>query len=231
MYRHALKGRHDFQNPISEVKFLPEGNEQTRVLTYEEQHYYLAVCSDTLRDVAGLMLETGMRPEEIYRIRGNNVFLENAYLYIPFGKTKAARRRIPLTSGALEILKRRVQSAKGLYLFPHRKDPDLPMLKVNNAHTTALKNSGVKYFRLYDLRHTWATRANEGGMDLPTLAALLGHSKLNMVLRYAHPQEEHKVDAVRKLEAFTAARQIEEFEAATVSATSGGEPKAAKAVS
>jgi hypothetical protein len=60
-----------------------------------------------------------------------------------------------------------------------------------------------------------------------TLAALLGHSKLNMVMRYAHPQEKHQADAVKRLEKVNAARQIAEFEKkkqaiqrpATISAT------------
>jgi hypothetical protein len=47
---------------------------------------------------------------------------------------------------------------------------------------------------------------------MPTLAALLGHSKLNMVMRYAHPQEQHQADAVTRLEKVNAARQIAEFE-------------------
>ena len=49
-------------------------------------------------------------------------------------------------------------------------------------------------------------------MDMPTLAALLGHSKLNMVLRYAHPQQAHQADAMKKLEVFNAAQEIAEFE-------------------
>ena len=57
-------------------------------------------------------------------------------------------------------------------------------------------------------------------MDMATLAAILGHSKLNMVMRYAYPQERHKADAMRKLETANAAAQIAEFErAATISAT------------
>jgi len=182
MFSHALKERHAFRNPVSDIEFLPENNEQTRVLTFEEQRKYLAVASETLKDVASLMLETGLRPEEVYRATVGNSALDSGYLYIPFGKTKAARRRIPLTSTALAIIKRRVEAAKGVYLFPHRDDANKPMLKVNNAHTTALSNSKVRVFRLYDLRHTWATRAAEGGMDMPTLATLLGHSKLNMVI-------------------------------------------------
>ena len=49
-------------------------------------------------------------------------------------------------------------------------------------------------------------------MDMPTLAALLGHSKLNMVMRYAHPQEQHQAEAVKRLEVFNAAKQIKEVE-------------------
>ena len=83
-------------------------------------------------------------------------------------------------------------------------------MKVSNAHSRALDKSGVRKFRLYDCRHTWATRAAEAGVDMPTLAALLGHSKLNMVLRYAHPQASHQAEAVKRLEAFNAAKEIAE---------------------
>src|SRR5262249_7112084 len=133
------------------------------------------------------------------------------YLFNPFGKTKAAKRKIPLTSMALAIVKRRAEAAKGVYLFPHKKDKNKPMLKVNNAHTTALKNSQVLQFRLYDLRHTWATRAVEAGTDPTTLATLLGHSKLNMVMRYVHPQEQHQADVVKKIEAFKPRRKLQKW--------------------
>jgi integrase len=67
----------------------------------------------------------------------------------------------------------------------------------------------VAPFKLYDLRHTWATRAAEAGIDLVTLAALLGHSKIQMVLRYAHPTQQHQTQAVERLERFAAPRQME----------------------
>jgi hypothetical protein len=72
----------------------------------------------------------------------------------------------------------------------------------------------VQKFRLYDKHQTWPTRAAEAGMDMPTLAALLGHSKLNMVMRYAHPQEQHQAAAMQKLEAFNVAKEIAEVEKA-----------------
>jgi hypothetical protein len=73
------------------------------------------------------------------------------------------------------------------FLFPCEADNTRPVPKVNNAHDRAVRDSKLARFRLYDLRHTWATRAAMSGIDLVTLAAMLGHSRIQMVLRYAHP--------------------------------------------
>jgi len=194
-------------NPVSRVKFPPANNEQMRVLSFEEERLYLAACPQPLHDIAVMMIETGMRPEELYRLRRENINLEDGYVFNPHGKTKAARRKLSLTRRAADVLKGRSDSD---YVFPLDGDPSKPMGKINNAHNAALKRSGLPHFRLYDLRHTFATRAVEAGVDLVTLAALLGHSKIQMVLRYAHPQAEHKAQAIRKMEEFYAARRIEE---------------------
>ena len=53
---------------------------------------------------------------------------------------------------------------------------------MNNAHDRAVRDSKVAPFRLYDLRHTWATRAAMSGIDLMTLAAMLGHSRIQMAI-------------------------------------------------
>ncbi len=181
LFNNALKADVQLRNPVSRVKFLEEHNEQTRVLSYAEQEKYLAVAAPLLWDIAMLMLETGMRPEEVYRIRPENVHLSAGYLFNPHGKTKAARRQIALTTAVRGILARRIADA-GTYLFPCETNPTRPVPKVNNAHDRAVKASKVAHFRLYDLRHTWATRAAMSGIDLVTLAAILGHSRIQMVL-------------------------------------------------
>lgn len=209
LFSHAIKADIPVRNPVSRVGFLAEQNEQTRVLSFDEQDRYLAVATPMLRDVATLMLETGMRPEEVYRIQPENVNLASGFLFNPFGKTKAARRRIPLTTSARSILARRMDGLETPFVFPCETDPSRPVPKVNNAHDRAIKASKVAPFRLYDLRHTWATRAAESGIDLVTLAALLGHSKIQMVLRYAHPTQEHQARSVERMERFVAERQME----------------------
>jgi integrase len=59
-------------------------------------------------------------------------------------------------------------------------------------------------FRLYDLRHTFATRAAASDMNLPTLAAILGHANIQMTMRYVHPAVEEKRRAIHKFERFRA---------------------------
>jgi integrase len=206
--KHLFKHNEDLipKNPVKGVKFLDEDNEQTRVLNTEEQKLYLFAASQPLQDIAMLMLETGMRPEEVYRIRRENVHIEQGYLFNPFGKTKAAKRKIPLSATASAVLLKRLESEniKGDYLFPGR-GTDAAIVKVNAAHTATVKRCKVVPFRLYDLRHTWATRAAMAGVDLVTLAAMLGHSRIQMVLRYAHPTEEHQFAALQKMQRARAA--------------------------
>jgi integrase len=189
------------KNPVSGVSFLDENNEQTRVISFNEQELYLAAAHQPLKDVATLMLQTGMRPEEIFRIRVEDIHIEESYLQVTHGKTRAARRKIPLNSAATEILIRRLQIIKGSYIFPGRTDK--PVRDMVNAHHRAIAKSGVAHFRLYDLRHTWATRMAMTRIDLVTLAAMLGHSRIQMVLRYVHPTEQHMNEAMRRLEEFS----------------------------
>ena len=69
-----------------------------RVISWEEEAAYLAAASQPLRDVATLVLETGMRPGEVFRLRKEDVNLELEFLRIPTGKTLFAKRTIPLTA-------------------------------------------------------------------------------------------------------------------------------------
>ncbi len=183
------------RNPVKKVSYLDEDNEQTRVLNAEEEKPYLLAASQPLQDIATLMLETGMRPEEVHRIRRENVHIEQGCVFNPFGKTKATRRKVPLSEIASAVLSKRLEKANGDFLFPGRST-DGPIVKVNAAHTATLKRDKVAPFRLYDLRHTWATRMAQAGVDLVTVATMLGHSRVEMLMRYPHPTEEHQFAAM-----------------------------------
>jgi integrase len=199
----AIKQGLIVRNPVHGVKFLPEGPGPMRALSHEEERRYLGTANPLLRDVATLMLETGMRPQEVFTIRRENVHLGGPYLFLPSGKTLYARRNIPLTEAGVRILKRRMGKARGAYLFWHKSDPNRPLTTVQKAHEDAISKGGFRTpFRLYDLRHTFGSRSAMAGVDLATLKELMGHSHISITMRYVHPTPQHKREAVEKLERF-----------------------------
>lgn len=199
------------------VEFLEE-HRRERVLSFEEERKYLAAANQPLRDVATI-LEIALRPGEVFAMRREDVHLDTvpSFLHIPAGKTANAVRDVPITKRASEVLKRRIGDAEGQYLFPRRigngHDWSQPMTELEPAHRKALRESKVGRFRIYDLRHTAATRAAEAGADLLSLAKLLGHSDLKTTERYVHLSKRHLGNVQTRIEQHRAEREIAEAEA------------------
>lgn len=205
-------------NPVKDVKMLAE-KQSFHVVTTEEERDYFQHASDPLNDIAGLILETGMRPEEVYGMRFYDVQLKEGFYFNAEGKTPSARRRIPLTRHAQEIIIKLREQVEGVYLFPGRV-AGKHVVKVNAAHTATIRRAKLPAFRLYDFRHTFATRFVEAGGDLVTLAQILGHSDLRMVMIYSHPTDPHKIKSIKKLEMYNYDRRKQATEQpSTFSAT------------
>jgi integrase len=113
-------------------------------------------------------------------------------------KAKPKRRAVePLSEKAKGILETRIKRFDGVFLFPQNDTDGRDAIKTPGVqHIRTVKRIGFK-FRLYNCRYTFATRALESGVDLLTLASILGHANLKMVSRYAHPSEERKAEAIR----------------------------------
>jgi len=224
LYHYAEKSGFAVADPTRGVAFLPEGSGRVRVVSFHEEILYLAEASQPLKDIAQVILDTGLRPEEVFRIRVENLDFTARTIFNPFGKTKAARRRVSMTADVYELLKARATKAEGPFVLPTKGEPYQPIGSVRKAHDAAVENAEIaEHFRLYDLRHTFATRAVAAGVDLPTLSVILGHTKIQMTMRYVHPAEEQKKIAVGKLESFRVAGIVEAIEkgraASTISAT------------
>jgi integrase len=186
----------------------PEPLDSMRVITFDEQAAYLSEANQPLRDIAEIVLDTGMRPEEVSRLRVQNIDFAQKTIFNPFGKTKAARRTIPMTGDVLSLLKARSAKATSMgtsLVFPSPHNIQKPIGSVKKAHRAAIERAKIKHhFRIYDLRHTFATRAVASGTDLPTLSTLLGHTSIQMTIRYVHPAAEQKRMAIEKFERFRA---------------------------
>jgi integrase len=203
MFNYAAdKCKYRVSNPVRKVEFFEETG-RMRIISFAEEIGYLATASQPLKDIARVILDTGMRPEEVFRVETGNVDLFHRTIFNPFGKTAAAQRKLTMTEDVFQIIKARIAASRGRYVFASPDDPERPIGSVRKAHDAAVRRASIKPpFRLYDLRHTYASRAAMAGVDLPTIAALLGHTSIQMTTRYVRPAEEHKREATLKLESF-----------------------------
>jgi integrase len=199
-------------NPVSSRRakrslFLPENNEQMFVLSHELEEKYLEAAGPTLRDVAIIMLDCGFRPDEVLRIVKENVNFDQGNIENKYGKSKKAKRKVPMTARVTEVMRRRIVAAKGTHLFPSKNNPNKPRSPLSQAHDRLIERAKLPDFRLYDCRHTYGSRSAEAGVDLATLRDLMGHSRIEMTMRYVHVSEEHKAAAVQKLEEYNIKKQ------------------------
>lgn len=103
----------------------------------------------------------------------------------------------------------RVEKFTGENLFPQNDvDEQTSTSSLDRHHLETVRKLNLD-FRLYDARHTFASHAVEDRIDLLVLASIVGHSNLKMVMRYAHPSENFKADAIRKMEQNRKAKAVQ----------------------
>ena len=158
----------------------------------QEQLYYVQ-----------LLLHTGMRPSEGAGLIWGQVDIDARIIDLTITKTKP--RRVPLTIKVIEILLDIMpeQCNKRLSVFlPENISSTVqrrPNLFFRRAFDNAVKKAEIEDFHMHDLRHTAASYLLMSGSDLRTLADILGHSTMQMVQRYTHLLDEHKLKAVDRI--------------------------------
>jgi integrase len=168
---------------------------RVRVVTDSEFAQYLLHASPLLADVTSILNDTGLRPDELHRLRWEDLsFSTGRYgsLSVRHGKTKAARRPLPMTARVRCILEARSINAgrptDGWVFAAESKSGHITHSSLRKAHARALLRSGVAPLPIYSLRHTFATRlALSPNMDAWTLCRIMGWSSLTVAMRYIHP--------------------------------------------
>lgn len=155
--------------------------------------------ADHLKPMVLVSINTGVRRGELFNLRWSDVDLMQKTITIEGDGTKSGQTRyIPLNREVLATLKAwKKQSRKTNYVFPGKGGNRLD--NVNSAWAALLKNAGIEAFRWHDFRHTFASRLAMAGIPLNTIRELLGHSDIQMTLRYAHLAPDVKAKAVELL--------------------------------
>src|SRR6266851_4041643 len=206
----------DVLGTAPKVKVLSGERRRERVITPEEEARYLAAAPEPLASITSVLADTGMRPEECFRMAWENVTWlngRNGALLVTHGKTAAARRVIPMTPRVRAILEPRWKAADKpeegwVWPTPTRSGHIEPSsLRKQHAKTfktlaeeAAKRNEKpVRPFVLYSLRHTFLTRLGQSGCDAWTLARIAGHSSIAISSRYVHPSEDTVLAAFSRL--------------------------------
>lgn len=188
------------------LKVLSGENRRERVVSADEEAKYLTVASEPLASIATVLADTGMRPEECFRMRWEHVTWlngRNGALLVTHGKTASARRVLPMTPRVRTVLESRWNAGgkpeEGWVWTAGTRSGHVEPNSIYGQHLRALDDSKVRPFVLYSLRHTFLTRLGESGCDAWTLARIAGHSSVAISGRYVHPSEERVLEAISRL--------------------------------
>ncbi len=163
-----------------------------RVVEEHELARYLACASPLLADVAVVLNETGLRPDECHRLEWQDIDFRHNRLLVRRGKTRAARRTLPLTQNVRSVLETRWRLAEspeiGYVFSSDTKTGHINHSTLKRQHRGALAASGVRTFMLYSLRHSFATKIAPH-VDAWTLCKIMGWASLSVAMTYVHPDE------------------------------------------
>jgi len=163
----------------------------------------LEAAPQPLRDVAILLLETGLRLGEALALKWTDIELDAAngkklgYLFVREGKSKNARRHVSLTPRAQETLVNRSLESKSEYVFANHRGKPYLVTSLDHLHEKLREDETLKEHLqlpkdcvIHSLRHTFLTRFGEAGADAFTSKKVAGHSSVTISERYIHPTPE-----------------------------------------
>jgi len=198
------------QNPVDDIERIKPGYGRDRMLTTEEAEAVIEESKKSKNErffpFVLLLLHSGMRSGEAARLRKQDVDLEEHTITIR--KTKSGKpRTIPLTDAAAAALKN--LDPEDYYFL---KDNHLRSYHImlrpgcifndcwrNLRERLSKRGKILHHFTVHDLRHTAASHLIMNGVDFRIIADILGHSSLQMVMRYTHILGTHKKTIIDKI--------------------------------
>ena len=207
--RRLLRQAHDWKviDRAPRIRLLRGEKGREFTLSHKAEPLYLAALTQPLKDVATLILETGLRVGEAVGLQWADVHLVPAvharlgYITIRHGKSANAKRNLSLSERAAVMLRARKKAATSRWVFPGDVG-DAPILGTSLDHQHALVRTALKLpkeFVLHGLRHTMLSRLGEAGADPYSIMKIAGHGSLEISKRYVHPTPEGLESAFERL--------------------------------
>ncbi len=163
-----------------------------------------------------LCLYTGLRIGELLALTWQDIDFQRGLIFISktchdgktklgYGrildtpKTEQSKRVVPIPKQLLPNLKTIKREERSEWVISYHGHP-VTIRSYQKSYKIFLEKLNLPYKNFHTLRHTFATRALECGMDVKTLSEILGHKNATITLnRYAHSMLEHKQEMMNKL--------------------------------
>jgi integrase len=197
------------ENPVSRVSMERENNQRDRWLSVEEESRLLQACAPCLYELVTFALHTGIRMGEIVELTWRGVDVSRRTVMV-FRSKNGERRTIPVNETVLHLIKQKATGRQvsvitqadfsGDFVFHSKTGTALESGHLRRAFRLALSKVKIDDFHFHDLRHTFATRLVQAGVDLYKVQRLLGHKSPIMTQRYAHHYPESLRDGVEILD-------------------------------
>jgi site-specific recombinase XerD len=207
MFNKAVEWGFVRKNPVKWVKLLKEPPGRIRYLEVEEIERLLNAidliprgAGKYLRPIVIIALNTGLRKQEILKMKWKNIDFNERKITVNCTKTNEIRI-LPMNESVYQELKKVPQHIDSEYVFCNKKG--VPYGNVRKSFESALELAKVKDFRFHDLRHmrhTFASHLVMNGCDIRTVQQLMGHKEIKMTMIYSHLSKAHLQDAVGKLD-------------------------------
>lgn len=237
--RRMLRLAHEWKviDRLPKIRLFRGEENREFVLDYQQEELYLHMAPQPLKDIAILILDTGMRPGEACALEWRNVHLEPAprskfgYVHVVNGKSKNAKRNLSLSARVGEMLKVRRKKVKGTaYVFPGDGEGTFLVSSLDHQHAEFGTLLGLPTeFVVHSLRHTMLTRLGESGADAFTIMRIAGHSSVTVSQRYVHPSPESLETAFERLDALNNSKRADRSKVPTNLPTAGKFERSVKA--
>ena len=195
MFNFFIKdGTYKGTNPTKGVKLNKE-EPRVRYMEHSEVERFFNALNDTppsvSKDAIIMMLFTGARKGNVYRMKWDEIDLDAKIWRIP--KTKTGKNQtVALADSAVSLLKDiQADNPDEIYVFPSETSESGHIVDVKRAWRTLKKKANLKNFRLHDLRHTLATYMIAQGADAFMVQRALTHQSIKSTQVYVNLGVEH----------------------------------------
>jgi integrase len=195
----AVDAGHISENPCRRVRRFKEDDARVRFLNDDEETRLMKQIGgrELLRSVVIFAINTGLRRGEIFGLRWTEVDWSRNFIHVINTKTGKSRI-IPLNDATRAVLRQQQEKSQSEFVFVSPRT-GARLRNLRNGFGKACEDAKVSNFHFHDLRHTFASRLADAGVDAFTIAELMGHSTLEMTKRYTHVTDERKRKAVAAL--------------------------------